>query len=107
MTHSCGGCGDIYLTGPALELLALLGSLAFLPLGERDGKPLYIADGGEELSNAVLALSLNGLVTLDYASPIDGFDYSGYTGCTRFGSMALTKRGQDALESVDILGIDG
>lgn len=101
----CRGCGDIYLTGPSLELLTLLGSVAFLPVGERDGKPVYMADDGVERVNSVLTLSLNGLVDLDWSAPLRGFDYSAYGGCQRLGSMALTKRGQDALDALDILGV--
>lgn len=103
---SCGGCGDIFLTGKALELLSALGEYAFLPLGERDGKPVYISDAGETFSNAVLALKLNGLVTLDYDIPMEGFDYKDYVNCSRLGSMALTARGQAALESIDTQGVD-
>lgn len=100
------GCGDIFLTGKALELLEALGEYAFLPLGERNGKPLYIAESGEEFSNAVLALKLNGLITADYDIPLSGFDYKDYVNCSRLGSMALTARGQAALESVDTQGVE-
>ena len=102
---SCGGCGDIYLTGKALELLGLLGEYAFLPLGERDGKPVYLSDTGETFSNAVTALKLYGLVTLDYDLPLNGFDYKEYVNCSRLGSMALTARGQAALEALDAQGV--
>ena len=102
----CGGCGDIYLTGKALELLEALGEYAFLPLGQRDGKPVYIAGDGEVFSNAVTALKLNGLITADYDIPLEGFDYKDYVNCTKLGSMALTARGQAALEAVDTQGVD-
>lgn len=104
----CGGCcgGEIYLTDKALELLELLGKLAFLPLGERDGKPLYVSDTGEEYVSSPSALKMSGLVTLDFDMPLTGFDYASYAGCTRLGSMALTARGQEALESVSIRGVE-
>ncbi len=104
----CGGCGanDIFLTGKALELLAALGKYAFLPLGERNGKPVYISESGETFSNAVTALSLSGLITTDYDIPMKGFDYKDYVNCSRLGSMALTARGQAALESIDTLGVE-
>lgn len=103
----CGGCrANMYLTGKALELLELLGEYAFLPLGRRDGKPLYITETGEELTNSVLTLSLNGLASLDYSTPLTGFDYSAYASCDSLGSMALTALGQDALEALDINGIE-
>ncbi len=102
----CGGCGEIYLTEKALELLELLGQRAFLPLGERDGKPVYISDTGEEFVSSPTALKLSGLVTLDLDIPLEGFDYGAYVGCTRRGSMALTARGQEALESLSIRGVE-
>lgn len=105
--NCCGGCGgDIYLTDKALELLELLGERAFLPLGERDGKPLYVSDTGEEFVSSPTALKLSGLVTLDLDIPLAGFDYAAYAGCTRLGSMALTALGQEALESVSIQGVE-
>ncbi len=102
---SCGGCGELYLTGKALELLELLGEYAFLPLGERDGKPVVVSETGETFSNAVTALKLYGLVTLDYDLPLAGFDYKNYVNCSRLGSMALTARGQAALEALDAQGV--
>ena len=108
MAEHCGGCGggDIYLTEKALELLELLGERAFLPLGERGGKPVYISDSGEVYVSSPTALKLSGLATLDLDIPLQGFDYSGYAGCTRLGSMALTARGQEALESLSIRGVE-
>ena len=102
--NCCCGGGDVYLTEKALELLELLGERAFLPLGERDGKPLFISDTGEEFVSSPTALKLSGLVTLDYDMPLTGFDYSAYSDCTRLGSMALTARGQAALEGLSVQG---
>lgn len=107
MSNPCPGrCGDIYLTDKALELLELLGQRAFLPLGERDGKPIYISDAGEEFVSSPTALKLSGLVTLDLDIPLKGFDYAAYSDCTRLGSMALTALGQEALESLSIRGVE-
>ena len=106
MAESCRGCGDIYLSKPALELLTLLGSFAFLPVGERDGKAVHISDSGEEHINSLKALILNGLVSLDWTRPLEGCDYSAYSGFDRLGSIALTARGQDALDTLDVLGVE-
>lgn len=104
----CGGCGssDIFLTGKALELLSALGEYAFLPLGEREGRPVYVSESGETFSNAVVALKLNGLITTDYDIPMEGYDYKDYVDCSRLGSMALTARGQAALEAIDTQGVE-
>ncbi len=108
MDGHCGGCGggEIYLTEKALELLELLGERAFLPLGERDGRPLYISDAGGEYVSSPTALKLAGLATLDFDIPLEGFDYAAYAGCTRLGSMALTARGQAALEALSVQGAE-
>lgn len=103
----CGGCGlELILTGKAIELLELLGRYAFLPLGERGGKPFYLSEDGERFENSVTALKLSGLVTIDWDMPLAGFDYAPYAGADRTGSMALTKRGQDALESLSVQGAE-
>lgn len=102
--NPCGGYGDIILTAKAIELLELLGERAFLPLGERNGKPLFISDSGEEYVSSPAALHMSGLATLDYDIPMEGFDYAGYSGCSRLGSMALTARGQAALEALSVQG---
>ena len=103
----CGGCrgNEIILTEKAIGLLEELGRDAFLPVGERDGKPFYISESGETYSSAVTALVLSGLVDVDYDLPLVGFDYMGYDPCQRRGSMALTKRGQDALEALGVEGV--
>ncbi len=106
MSCPAHGGDAVFLTRPALELLELFRTRPFLPLGRSGGKPLFIDDDGARRVNSVLALSLNGLITTDFASPLSGFDYSPYSECEELGSMALTLRGQEALDSIDIQGID-
>ena len=38
--------------------------------------------------------------------PLRGFDYAAYREYPLHGSMALTGRGQDVLEQIEILGIE-
>ena len=54
---------------------------------------------------AVQALEKRGLIRIDYDIPLSGFDYAGYDGCFRRGSLALTARGQAVIESLAVQGI--
>lgn len=104
---SCGGCGELFLTQPELILLERLAQTAFLPVGKGE-YPVYLEEDGdpEVWGRAVLALDLKGLISLDYDQPLRGFDYGAYEGCSLRGSMALTARGQDVVERIEIQGIE-
>lgn len=103
----CGGCGrEFILTDKALELLESLGRYAFLPIGERGGRPFTVSETGERYEGSLTALKLYGLVTLDWDQPLSGFDYSALGDVDRVGSMALTKLGQDALEALSVQGAE-
>lgn len=107
---SCrGGCG-LLLTEAELALLRRFGEIPFLPAAaELDMKtPVYLEDRErprEEYAAAILGLAGKGLIRLDYGVPLEGFDYASYQDCPLHGSMALTGRGQDVLEQIEILGI--
>ena len=121
---SCGGCGCrshvLLLTEPELRsacekagktylrLLRQFAELAFLPAActRTDETPVYL-DGSEnraQTSAAILALQIKRLVSVDFALPLKGFDYTGYEAWPIRGSMALTAAGQEALDSLDIQG---
>ena len=64
-------------------------------------------DGSEnraQTSAAILALQIKRLISVDFALPLKGFDYTGYEAWPIRGSMALTAAGQEALDSLDIQG---
>ncbi len=104
---NCGGCGDMVLSEIEIELLHTLGQLAFLPLGQNaNGEPLYLeeqAHSAEEYTNALLCLEKRALVSLDYNAELKNQDYSRYGRV--HGSFALTERGQNIVELLDIQGI--
>jgi hypothetical protein len=109
---SCGGCGCrshvLLLTEPELRLLRQFAELAFLPAActRTDETPVYL-DGSEnraQTSAAILALQIKRLISVDFALPLKGFDYTGYEAWPIRGSMALTAAGQEALDSLDIQG---
>lgn len=107
---SCGG-GALELTEGELTLLRRFAQLPFLPAARRwdSETPVYLEEGAsdpEAFSAAILALARKGLIRLDYDIPLQNFSYAGYSQYPCQGSMALTARGQTALELLDIQGIE-
>lgn len=104
---NCGGCGALELTERELALLRRLGEIPFLPVAAAwDMRtPVYLEEEGA-YGPAILALAAKGLIRLDYDIPLQNFDYSAYEAWPLHGSMALTGRGQDILEQIEIQGIE-
>ncbi len=105
----CGCCnpGQYELTPGEIELLSLLAKYAFLPMAlKSDGEtPVYIGEKGE-FSDELTSLGLKGFISLDYNMPLSGFDYVGYEKLSSRGSFALTSLGQNAVDSIELLGIE-
>ena len=105
----CTGCGAAYVLNEGeLEVLRLLGQMAFLPVARRAGDPLPIwcMDGdcsGEEYTAILQCLEKKNLIEIDYDKPLKGFD--GYGAYPLKGSAALTLQGQQVLEVLDIQGV--
>lgn len=107
---SCGGCGALILAEGEIALLYKLGQIPFLPAARRtdDMTPVYFEDQqytAEEYSLFLQCLEKRGLIRLDYDKPLGGFDYGAYTHYPVHGSFALTERGQQVLEIMEIQGI--
>ena len=105
---SCGGCaGSLVLTEKEIDLLKLLGQVAFLPVVRKasDMTPVYPESTDPDATAVLVCLEKKGLIDLDYRAPLAGFDYSGCTGHPVRGSIALTARGQQVLELLDLQGI--
>ena len=96
------------LTEAEIRLLRRFGELAFLPAActRTNETPVYLSDlgGRAEISAAILALQVKRLISVDFALPLQGFDYAGYEDYPVRGSMALTAAGQEALDSLNIQG---
>lgn len=103
---SPGGC-PVRLTEEEVAFLSRFREAPFLPLSRSlDGEnPIYI-DGGKTESELLTWLRLKGLVSLDYDIPLTNYDYAEYARYRVRGSMALTARGQDVLDSLDIQGAE-
>lgn len=106
---SCGGYGTLELNGGEILVLRKLGQIPFLPVARKaeDPQPVYLEDGdcrAEEYSRILQCLEKKGLISLDFDTPLKGFDPAAYREYPIRGSFALTARGQRVLELLEIQG---
>lgn len=108
---SCGGCArELVLSEQEISLLQMLGQIPFLPVARRADNmtPVCLESkelSGEEGSLVLQCLEKKGLISLDYDQPLTGADMTAYAGYPVHGSMALTARGQEALDLLERQGI--
>ena len=108
---SCGGCArELVLTAWEVEMLQKLGQIPFLPVARKMGDldPVYLEDRDHTREEYTLILQLlekKGLISLDFAEKLRGFDDSAYASYPIRGSMALTQRGQQVLELIEVQGL--
>ena len=108
----CGNCGScMELTLGEIEMLRLLSQIPFLPVARRmgDDTPVYLEDSEksrEEYSLILQCLEKRGLISIDYDKPLKSFDDSAYAPYPIRGSFALTQRGQQVVDLLDVQGID-
>ena len=105
---SCGGCSgnELALCGAEMDMLIKLGQIPFLPVARKasDMVPVYLEEGDQEENAWVLQmLEKKQLIDIRY-DPLPGADMSAYAGYPVHGSMALTARGQQVLELLEIQG---
>ena len=112
---SCGGCGgcgkSLSLSQPEVDMLQMLGQIPFLPVARKtdDMTPVYLEQTDRpqaEYSLVLQHLEAKGLISIDYDFPLSGFDMSPYAGYPVHGSFALTARGQQVLDLLDMQGIE-
>ena len=107
----CSGCGGaMELTEGEIAMIRTLGQIPFLPVGRKMGDdiPVYLEDTDrttEEYSLILQCLEKRGLISIDYSMPLKGFDDSAYRAYPVRGSFALTMRGQQVLELLEMQGI--
>ena len=109
--NSCGGCGNgLELTREEIALLRELGQYSFLPVARKasDMIPVYLENGEENkelMSLVIQCLEKKMLIDICY-DPLAGADMSAYKGYPVHGSFALTARGQQVLELIEVQGIE-
>lgn len=107
---SCSSCaGSISLNEGELHILRKLEQIPFLPVARKadSEEPVYLEDNDytvDEYSLILLCLEKKGLITLDYHIPLKGFNSPAYSAYPIQGSFALTQRGQQVLDVLDVLG---
>ncbi len=107
---NCGGCDrSLTLTPGELEILDTLAQIPFLPIARTaaDPAPYYLesnAHSPEEYSLILQCLEKKGLISLDFDRPLANTDLSRYAGYPILGSMALTFRGQQVIELLELQG---
>lgn len=108
-TGGCSGCDkSLTLTRGELELLQVLGQIPFLPIArtKEDPTPYYpegTAYSSEEYALILQLLEKKGLVSLDFDKPLKNHTPS--PAYPIHGSMALTARGQQVLEILELQGV--
>jgi len=108
---NCGGCsGCMELTEGEVVMLLQLGQIPFLPVARRmdDDVPVYLEDdrrSPEEYSLILQCLEKRGLISIDYDQPLKSFDHRAYAAYPIRGSFALTARGQQVVEMLEVQGI--
>ena len=98
------------LTEAEIFMLNTLGQFSFLPVARKadDTTPVYLEDthySREEYSLILQCLEKKALISIDYDNPLQGADMSAYKGYPVHGSFALTERGQQVLELLELQGL--
>lgn len=107
---SCGGCAkELSLSQPEVDMLKTLGQTPFLPVARKqdDMTPVYLEQTDltrEQYSLVLQHLEAKGLISIDYDRPLGGFSMDAYEGYPVHGSFALTARGQQVLELLELQG---
>ena len=92
-----------------IRFLQELGQFSFLPVARKasDMIPVYLENGEEEkeiMSLVLRCLEKKMLIDISY-DPLPGANMDAYKGYPVHGSIALTARGQQVLELLEVQGI--
>ena len=109
---NCGGCGStLVLSAQEITMLQLLGQIPFLPVARSASSmdPVYLEEGElspQESSMALRCLEKRGLISIDFDQPLKGAYGPAYDVYPIKGSIGLTILGQQALDLLEIQGIE-
>lgn len=90
-------------------MLLTLAQFPFLPIARKidDVTPIYLEDDAHTVEDYALILQClekKGLISLDFDLPLKNADTGAYAAYPIVGSMALTMRGQQVLDLLDLQG---
>lgn len=108
---SCGSCGAMELAREEITMLERLAQIPFWPVARRaDSMEPHCFEensmGPERCSLALQCLEKRGLISIDYDKPLSGAYGPEYDPYPVKGSFALTARGQQVVELLEIQGIE-
>lgn len=109
--NHCSGCGQgLSLTPQEIHVLHKFSEVPFFPVARKtdDETPVFLEDDDftpAEYGVILTLLEKKGLISLDYDIPIKRADLSAYASYPMLGSMALSARGQQVLELMDLQGV--
>lgn len=107
---ACSGCaGQLVLSAPEIDFLKKLGEIPFLPVARQlgDDTPVCPEPTGmsrEDCTLVLQCLEKKGLISLDYDRPLKGYSTPEYDALPLRGSIALTARGIQMLELLEVQG---
>ena len=104
----CGGCANsLTLTRAEIDILLTFCEIPFLPVARKadDMTPVCLEIEEKDISLILACLERKGLIDIDYRTPLARFDYRAYSSFPVHGSMALTARGQQVVEMLELQGI--
>ncbi len=104
---SCGGCDKVMvLTQEEVDVLLRLAQIPFFPVARRaDSVEPQCFESGIG-SPALQCLEKRGLVSIDYDQPLKNGYSAEYDAYPIRGSFALTAKGQQVLEILEIQGME-
>ena len=111
---NCGSCGNdrsMELSPGEVRMLMTLAQIPFLPVARKMGEdvPVYLEEQeypAGEYSLILQCLEKRGLIDIDYSQPLKAFDAAAYAAYPIRGSFALTARGQQVVELLEIQGVE-
>lgn len=109
---NCGNCGStLVLNAEEIAMLRLLGQIPFLPVARSASsmEPVYLEEGElspEKSSLALRCLEKRGLISIDFDQPLKGGYSEAYDAYPIKGSVALTILGQQAVDLLEIQGVE-
>jgi hypothetical protein len=91
-----------------IDILQQLGQIPFLPVAREiaDMTPVCPECPTQEYSLSLQCLEKKQLISIDYDTPLKGCDVAAYSAYPIRGSFALTARGQQVLELLEIQGAE-
>lgn len=105
--NGCSGCrGSLFMSAEEIVFLEEMAQVPFFPIARKVDSDDFICPDKSGMEETIILLEKKGLISLDYDKPLNGYDYRDCKGYPVRGSGALTARGIQILELVQIQGVE-